>query len=183
MGKSEYKKLADAKKAAKDELFKKSYPGTAADTPLLMVMAPSSSKEREVFMELMNGVIVLPMKVIVVDDESPEDAVKRPKGHITWVSREDGRNPAMDSYLDAADMVLTFDEDHEEVKDYMEKGAVVIGHEKSPLLENYHPNEETGNSFTFASNSPWEIFRALVRAYETYRFPFDWGNIVRGTVK
>ena len=51
------------------------------------------------------------------------------------------------------------------------------------LLNNYHPNEETGNSFTYPSTNPWDIFMALVRAHETYRFPYDWQHIVRGVFR
>lgn len=61
-------------------------------------------------------------------------------------------------------------------------GVVIVGNEKSPLLQNYHPNNETGNSFTYSSDNAWDIFMALVRAVETYKFPYDWDNIIRGIV-
>lgn len=46
-------------------------------------------------------------------------------------------------------------------------------------VKNYDPNHETGNGFLFDATSPWMMFAALVRACETYKFPFDWKHIVR----
>lgn len=184
MTKSEHKKVLEAKKAAKEELFKKSYSGADIKTPLLLIYGPSKDKEDKLLLELLEGVSVLPVKVIIVDDNIPADTVTKPSGQITWVNTEDGRNAAkLEKYLEAADMALVFDEDHENLSKIMQKGTIIIGHEISPLLENYHPNDETGNAFTFKSYNPWEMFRAIVRATETYRFPYDWENIVRGMFK
>lgn len=189
MGKSEYQKVADAKKRAKKELFEKSWPKEDLHTPLLMIFAPkkesASAKAglsaEDMLFQLLEGCMVLPCKIIVVSDTEPEDLTEHPAGKITWINTEDGRNKSkIDHYLLAADMALVFEEHVNELKNIMVEGTVVIGHEKSPLLQNYHPNEETGNSFTYDETNPWSIFMALVRAHETYRFPYDWQNIVRG---
>ncbi|MFC1749391.1 hypothetical protein ACFL2V_11365 [Pseudomonadota bacterium] len=133
---------------------------------------------------LLEGLFVLPLRIIVVSENEPEDLGDHPKGRITWVSREDGRNsPKIKEYLLASDMTLTFDDSLDEIPSVMDHGSVVIAHSDSPFMENYHPNDETGNGFTFDSYNPWDIFRAVVRATETYRFPYDWGNIVRAIVK
>ncbi len=133
---------------------------------------------------MLQGCLVLPCHVIVVSDKEPADAVKHPSGKITWVNPENGRNqPKIEQFLLAADMAVVFEEHYNEIEDMMKKGTVIIGREKSPYLQNYHPNEETGNSFTYAEFSPWDVFTALVRAHETYRFPYDWQNIIRGIVK
>jgi glycogen synthase len=103
---------------------------------------------------------------------------------MTWVNPEDGRNnPKIEEYLKAADMAVVFEDHLETLEAVMQKGAVVIGHEKSAFLQNYHPNDETGNAFTYATINPWEVFTAMVRAIETYRFPYDWQNIIRGILK
>lgn len=185
MTKSEHKKVLETKKVAKEALFKKSWKDAdVAKTPLLLIYGPSKDKEDKLLLELLEGVRVLPVKVIIVDDNIPADTVAEPSGQITWVNTEDGRNAEeLERYLEAADMALVFDEDHENLGKIMQKGAVIIGHDISPMLENYHPNDETGNAFTFKSYNPWEMFRAIVRATETYRFPYDWENIVRGMFK
>jgi len=184
MSKSEYKKILAAKKDAKEALYKESYPDSNTKTPLLILFAPSTGKEKSVYHELLEGLKVLPMHVIVVADDEPADALKKPAGHFTWVNTESGRNDEkVLKYLQAADMALVFEEDHEMLRHIMDEGVVVIGNDISPMLENYQPNEETGNAFTYGSMNPWEIFRALVRAYETNRFPYDWEHIIRGIFK
>lgn len=45
--------------------------------------------------------------------------------------------------------------------------------------DNYDPNREKGNAFIFDIANPWIMFSSLVRALETYKFPFDWKCIVR----
>ncbi len=134
--------------------------------------------------ELLEGCLVLPGKVLVVSESEPADFVKHPTGKITWINPEDGRNsPKIQEYLLATDMALILEEHAKDIHEIMQNGVVVVGHEKSPLLENYHPNLESGNSFTFGSFNPWDIFMALVRANETYRFPYDWQNISRNALK
>lgn len=182
MGKSEYQKLADMKKTAKHQLATKSWPKESRDKPLLMIFAPA--KDRELLFKILEGSFVLPCHVIVVTDAASESFAKHPSGKITWVNECDARNKTLiPKYLEAADMALVFEEHKRDLHEVMRHGVVVIGHTKSPFLQNYHPNEETGNSFTFSSKSPWDIFMALVRAHETYLFPYDWGNIVRGILK
>ena len=184
MGKSEYQKLVEEKKAAKTELFKKSYPGTDLKTPLLVIVGPENEKDEESMLKLLEGLFVLPVKIIVITDNEPEDHTEHPSGHVTFISDEDGRNrPKTNQYLLAADMAVILNKDYSRLLDIMDKGTVVIGHEESPYLENYQPNDETGNGFTFASANPWDIFRAVVRATETFHFPYDWGNIIRAIVK
>ncbi len=51
------------------------------------------------------------------------------------------------------------------------------------ILENYHPNQERGCAFLYESPSPWQCFAALVRALETYRFPFDWRSIQKEAMR
>jgi len=77
-------------------------------------------------------------------------------------------------------MAVVFDEKQTTLHALLKKGVVPIGHEKSPLLAEYHPNEETGNSFTFNETNPWAVFAAIVRACETYRFPTTGSTLSAG---
>ncbi|MBU1953651.1 hypothetical protein KKH03_01615 [Patescibacteria group bacterium] len=179
MVKSEYQKVAAEKKAAKARFIKE-----GEGTPLLVIFAPHNSFGRDAFYQLLEGLLILPGRVVVISDDEHADASNRLKGKVTWVNTKEGRN-SMDteSYLMAADMALVFEEHMHELENLMAKGVVVIGHDKSPFLENYKPVEETGNGFTFEKYGPWEIFRALIRAHETYVFTYDWQHIVRGVLK
>lgn len=184
MPKREYQKLLQEKALAKQELYKKCYPGTEVKAPLVIFFAPDSEVEMGVMFQVLEGVLVLPAKVIVISNKEPEDVLKHPTGKITWVSPEDGRaKEVIENYILAADMAVVFDEHMKEIRGLMNKGVVIVGMEKSPLLKPYHPNKETGYSFTFRNMNPWDVFKALVRAHETYVFPYDWGNIVRAMLK
>jgi hypothetical protein len=44
----------------------------------------------------------------------------------------------------------------------------------------FDPVNERGNGFTYVSSDPWSLFAALVRASETYKFPYDWGVVLKG---
>jgi hypothetical protein len=182
MGKSELKKLLDEKKSAKENLYKVCWPKDNVTKPLVMLFEPEASEEP--LLHLLEGCLVLPANFIVVSRKEPGDFIRHPAGKITWVNTEDGRNkPKIEEYLKAADMAVVFEDHLHDLTEIMEKGAVVVGHSKSPLLQNYHPNDETGNSFTYATLNPWDVFTAMVRALETFRFPYDWQNIIRGIVK
>lgn len=183
MSKSEYQNVAADKKAAKTDLLPKDVKG-----PLLVIFAPSSNGGKgfpqEQFYQLLEGLLILQSHVVVVSDDEHADAQASVRGKFTWINAKEGRNGQdIEKFLTAADMALVFEEHKADMERMLNKGVVVIGHEKSPFLENYKPNEETGNAFTFGSMNPWDIFRALVRAHETYMFPYDWQNIVRGIVK
>ncbi len=52
--------------------------------------------------------------------------------------------------------------------------AMPTGH-----LENYNPVQEAGNSFLYESATMWQCYGALVRALETFKFPYDWRTIQR----
>jgi starch synthase len=45
------------------------------------------------------------------------------------------------------------------------------------VLENYNPIQEAGNAFLIEGRTEWHAFAALVRAIETYKFPYDWRTI------
>lgn len=182
MGKSELKKTLEEKRAAKENLYKVCWPGEKMNKPLIILFEPESG--HEVLFRLLEGCLVLNANFIVVSTNEPEDFIRHPAGKITWVSMEDGRNkPKIEQYLKAADMAVVLEDHSESLEAIMSNGTVVIGHEKSVFLQNYHPNDETGNAFTYATINPWDVFTAMVRAMETFRFPYDWQNIIRGIVR
>lgn len=46
-------------------------------------------------------------------------------------------------------------------------------------IRNYHPATEEGEGFVYDDSNVWNVFSALVRARETYYFPYDWQHIQR----
>lgn len=78
--------------------------------------------------------------------------------------------------LEACDIALVFD--FSDVEEMLLHGVIPVS-SKRPEVVDYNPNRETGNSFVYRDQSPWGIFAAVVRAIETFKFPYDWKHIVR----
>ena len=199
---SVFSMLLEGKKEAKTELS-----GTLAvdgkisgRTALLLVFATDLNGEKELFpreelFKLLDGLRILNIKAVVIDTEQPSDLnnlgelADHQGGQIVWYNpRQDnsgrGREEKeIDRLLMAADMAIVFHEQHELIKLMMNYGIVIVAQDKSPLLENYKPNEETGNSFLFKKKDLWSVFAALVRALETHKFPYDWNHIIRQVCK
>lgn len=184
MGRSDLQKLLEQKKAAKKHFFGECWPEANLKEALLTIFTTKDKSNHETTYKLLEGLLVLPIRIIVVSEDEPADHVQQHSGKIMWFNPESGRNaPKLDALITASDMAVVFDEKMATLHALFEKGVVAIGHSKSPLLEDYHPNEETGNSFTYSEKNPWGVFAAIVRAYETYRFPYDWQHIIRGILK
>lgn len=50
------------------------------------------------------------------------------------------------------------------------------------IIEDYNPNQESGNGFLFNTNDSWSAFASVVRTYENFRFPYDWKNIQKSAL-
>lgn len=187
MGRTELQKLIEQKKLAKKQILAHFWPQKDAkkkdDQAILIVLSPTEHKDQiRVFAELLQGLLILPMHVVILSEHDAPNNLE--KGKIGWVNlsqTKHGKNTAQKKaqYFLAADLGLIFEEHQSTIQELFANGVVPVGAEKSPLLENYRPNEETGNSFTFDSLNPWAIFLALGRTVETFKFPYDWQHILR----
>jgi hypothetical protein len=195
--------LLQGKKEAKKEVlgqFGKNAEKLDPKTALILIFATDLNGEKELFpreklFQLLEGLRVLNVKTIVVDTEQPSDInnlgelPEHHQGHVIWYNpKQDnsgrGREEKeIDRLFLAADIAITFDNHHELIKLLMNYGVVMVGEDRSPFLENYRPNEETGNAFLFNKKDLWSVFAALVRALETFKFPYDWNHIVRKIYK
>jgi starch synthase len=50
------------------------------------------------------------------------------------------------------------------------------------IVQDYNPNQESGNGFVFETGNSWSAFAAIVRTNENYRFPYDWKNIQKSAL-
>jgi hypothetical protein len=194
--------LLDGKKSAKKEVYCgfSDAKGCDVNSPLLLIFATDLNGEkelieREVLFKFLEGLRVLNLRVVIVDTQQQSDIQNLSelgsyiKNHIIWYNPKtdnSGRGreeKEIDRLLLAADLALVFNHHLELVHLLMNYGIVIIGDDKSPLLENYKPNEESGNAFLFSKKGHWDIFAALVRALETYKFPYDWKHIIRKIYK
>lgn len=81
--------------------------------------------------------------------------------------------------LAKAHMVVIFGNDEAALKHAWEAGVVPIVKPFNDSIVDYNPNTESGNSFIYEEDNYWAIFAAIVRARETYKFPYDWKFIMR----
>ena len=183
MGRNDLKRLLDEKKMVKEKVFLKFWPQASARNPMVMIFASENKDIEKILFQILEGLLVLPVHVMIVSDNQPEDFPFPHQGKFVWLNSKTSSKTQMDNWLLASDMALLFDEHQDTVKKLFDKGVIPVGLDKSPLLANYNPNEETGNSFTFRAINPWDVFSAFVRANETYRFPYDWQHIIRGALE
>lgn len=69
-----------------------------------------------------------------------------------------------------------------EAKTAMKYGAIPVITQQS-FIKDYNPNAEIGNAFVYKKNSPWSLFANIIRALESFRFPFDWQNIQKSAME
>jgi len=206
-GKKYLSLLIEGKKSAKEEIFCHFVAKGECEnklglnkTPLILIFATDLNGDhelikRDLLFKILEGLIVTNSKVIVIDTEQPSDLKdlgeisKMFDKQVIWYNPKSDQSgkireeKEIDRLLLAADMALMFNHHLELIQLLMNYGVIILGDDDSPLLENYNPNKETGNSFTFKHKDAWGIFATLIRALETFKFPYDWQNIVRKTYK
>lgn len=196
--------LIKGKKEAKKEVFgyfkDKNQDKTDLKIPLVLLFATDLNGDKELFpreklFKLLDALIVLNCRVIVVDTEQKSDLnnlselSEHQEGHIIWYnpkqdnSGQGREEKEIDRLLMAADLAIIFNNHHDLIKLLMNYGVVLVGEDRSVFLENYRPNEETGNAFLFDRKDLWSVFASIVRALETFKFPYDWAHIVRKIYK
>jgi hypothetical protein len=84
-----------------------------------------------------------------------------------------------DEAIVKANIVVLINENLDKVQKAWESGVVPITQKLDPSIIDYNPNTESGNAFVYKNANEWEVFAAVVRALETYKFPYDWKFIVR----
>ncbi len=143
-----------------------------------MTVPVSDGASAELFAELLPGLLTLPVQIAVLGKGSSqvgsmisEASQKAP--HMIAVA------PAKALALlragsDAALFVGTPSE--EELQACIDVATVPVTL-PCPTVENYDPVQEHGTAFVYEKPTAWHAFAAIVRALETFVFPFDWKTI------
>ena len=122
--------------------------------------------------ELSVGLKSLDVVVVALTDEKIENLNDIHNVPYTMKNRE--------MLIEASDMALTFD--FNDVEELLLKGVVPISFKRKELI-NYDLKRETGNSFIYSKNNVWAVFASIVRALETFKFPYDWKHLMREGVE
>lgn len=160
--------ITKKKQAKKDLSVKLSF---SYKRPLLGIFLDMelSKKEAEKMKEILEGTACIKMEVIILAD-SNIDEFSIP--HVIFMPYSRANRKTL---LEAADMAIVLPSN--DADEFLLNGIIPVACQRDGLKD-YNPNFETGNSFTYREDSSWGIFAALVRAMETFKFPFDWRNIV-----
>ena len=133
--------------------------------------------------EFLPGLLSMPVELLVLGKGSADygqlfTELAEERGHrIAIIPHDDDHVRKMLAAADIA-LFLTDPTGLPELESCLQYGVVPIAPE-CRTLHDYNPVQETGNSFLAAEATPWLTFAALVRALETFKFPFDWRTIQR----
>lgn len=190
MYKKEYKNLVEEKNLAKNNVVKEYFLNSFTKVPLLLILADDLGKssddldndliENEI-LKLLEGISTLPINVFVI---SKSILSKLPKKDLKLKSYSnvvflDTKNIDLKNIFKACDMALIFNDSSVKTLKPVENGLILIAPHQLKGVKNYHPNDETGYSFTFSANNAWDFFYAISRAIETFKFPYDWLNMIK----
>lgn len=179
-------KTLNSKKNAKDYLRNEYGLGINKKRLLLTIIIDEScDKDIVAFLQnFLEGSKAVSVSVIILCPNNLKKSLegfKSPRGVFVM---QNNSPTVMEKVLEASDVSFVFPlsstkKDHLTLMWHL--GVVPIAPEKT--AQDYDPNKETGNSFVSRNNDVWSIFAALVRAAETFRFPYDWKHIIRQALK
>lgn len=164
-----YQKFIQEKAKKKRKLFGATF---FPRTPVLLI-DPSHMQDSIALMpEILNAVSEIELPTVVISDGAePSHRNKL----VKFLSPQDASDA-----VGAADFALVFNGDAESMRG---KGCVPIAPKDGNGTVDYNPLQEEGNGFYFKTPTKWEVFAAIVRAKETYQFPYDWENLVKEILK
>ena len=149
--------------------------GLSASKPLVAIfMDKELNKSERAFMNMLEGAGAIGVNVVILTDEEHRNILPKQAVFLDY-NRKNRKK-----LLEAADIALGFS--FNDVEEMLLHGTIPVS-SKRPEIADYDPNEESGNSFIYDKNDQWGVFAALVRAIETFKFPYDWKHIVRQGVE
>lgn len=165
-----YQKLLCEKAKKKRDLLGKAF---LPRRPLLLIDF-SETENTEEFYDLLQGLDTLGITTFVITENS--SFIDNSKHQHLYPLLPDKKSHASL----AADLVVIFDDN---LADVWKQGTVPIAPAEAEHTLDYNPLQEKGNGFYFKNPTKWEIFASIVRAVETYQFPYDWENLVREVLR
>jgi hypothetical protein len=147
--------------------------------PLVIVDEAIDRNIQKIIEEIIEGIASIGIQMVFVEPEDSESRkavlhLEKLYPRSVKVLRRDEIDP------DACDMALLDELNSKRLEQLKEYRLVPLA---GKGVIPFDPIEEKGNGFAYEPKSSWSLFAALVRAAETYRFPYDWQNIVKAVVK
>lgn len=171
---------ADNKAALQEEL------GWVVEPKQPVVCLPAGLTDAfggELLTKVVPGFLELPINLVIRGRGSKKygeffTSLTKSLGHRVAIVPDDEIH--LRKILAGSDIAVFFSENDEdgELENCLRYGVVPVSPARD-ILENYNPVQETGNSFVFEKPTAWQCFGSLVRALETFKFPYDWRTIER----
>lgn len=172
MGDELLKQFIKTKTEAKKTLCKKlSFDDS---TPLIGLLLDKEVEDshRDSVEKLLEGACSLDVEIVLLAD-TDLDSFSYPNVHYIPYSETARKN-----LMQASDIIIALPSN--DLEEMLMNGVVPISH-RSDLISDYNPNTEAGNGFVYGDSGSvdhWKIFAALIRALESFKFPYDWKNII-----
>lgn len=151
--------------------------------PMLCIPGDVTEKEHKLLEKLLPGIDSLNIQLLVLKKGSAnhiKDIEKRAKEHKHRIAVLKDDDEHVRKMLAAADIGLFLGSPEKDpmLANCLRYGTVPVCPE-CDNVENYNAIQESGNAFTYEGTSEWHSFAGIVRALETFKFPYDWRTIQR----
>lgn len=146
----------------------------SAQIPLVLIQDEIDAHIHQILKQIIDGITAIGIQLAVVtpkDEERLADWKHFAEKYPKWIKLI----PRSESKSDIFDLTVLDGVSTETLRDLRDQKMVPIA-EKG--VRTFDPVLEKGNGFLFHC-SPWSLFAAFVRAQETYRFPYDWDNLIK----
>lgn len=146
--------------------------------PMILIKDEIDAHIHHILKQIIDGIAAIGIQIIV---QEPHDPSRRNewhefvKKHPKWI-KVIGKEEALS---DVFDIAVLEDVTVEKLKELRQQKMVPVAEKGVSMFD---PIEEIGNGFLYHQN-PWSLFAALVRAQETYRFPYDWDNLMKAVAE
>lgn len=165
-----YQKLLNEKAKNKRELLGKMF---FPRTPVVLLDFSDTQNIKD-YTDLIQGLNEINVVTFVVT--TSDEKRDLPQGEYIHYAKPEEQS----RLYPGVDMVVRLDSDVEKI---WQKGCVPVSKLDGDGTINYNPLQEKGNGFYFKNPTKWEVFTAIIRALETYQFPYDWENLIREILK
>lgn len=171
--------LTVTKKQKKEVQQKKWGMSVNGQIPMVLVEDGAESHIQRILQEIVEGIAAIGIQLVVIE----------PRNDLELKAWRNFENlyPHAIKVLERSelnghvfDIEVLEEVTAEKLQELAEKKIVPMA--EKGLVQAFDPIAEKGNGFVFEENS-WSLFAALVRAAETYRFPYDWQNVVKAVGK
>jgi len=157
--------------------------------PLLCVTyALTDDNNLGMLQDIMHGILEQPVEIVVTGIGTEKyqkyftDLAEKNSSKIVIVGNSEDERRKIYAASDVILIPALSEECKEEASRAMNYGVIPVI-PATDFAEDYNPNQEKGNAFVYIKDSPWSLFANIIRATESFRFPYDWKNIQVSTME